>query len=204
MHPNTRTIVPHQMVPVSSESATFRHRPFLAGVYSKARNRYRPKRIRLLFVAESPPSSGGFLYFTETVGKDHLFRETMKALRLWPVSKPMKKGVNKIPLLEEFQRRRLFLVDTSPHPVDRLPGRQRRLAIHREAPRLAGRVKDLKPGAVIIVKTTIHAPVRRALQKVGLGDIVLNSKPLPFPSHGNQTRYRKQVRRLMKRLTIPE
>ncbi len=53
--------------------------------YRAAREAYRPERVRVLFIAESPPASGGFFYFVETIGKDHLFRETMKAVALWPV-----------------------------------------------------------------------------------------------------------------------
>ncbi len=42
--------------------------------YSAAREAYRPERVRVLLIAESPPASGGFFYFPETIGKDHLFR----------------------------------------------------------------------------------------------------------------------------------
>ena len=122
----------------------------------------------------------------------------MKALRLWPMSKPMKKGVDKRPFLESFQSRKFFLVDTSPLPVDKLSQRERKVTIDIEAPRLARRVKGLKPTSVIIVKKTVYAPVRNALWKVGLADRVLNSKPLPFPSHGNQRKYRRGLRRLMR------
>ncbi len=52
--------------------------------YRNAREAYKPERVRLLLIAESPPASGGYFYFEKTVGKDHLFRETMKALGLWP------------------------------------------------------------------------------------------------------------------------
>ncbi len=30
---------------------------------------YRPEMVRVLFIAESPPASGGFFYFPETIGK---------------------------------------------------------------------------------------------------------------------------------------
>ncbi len=53
--------------------------------YRVAREAYRPERVRVLLIAESPPASGGFFYFPETIGKDHLFRQTMKAMGLWPV-----------------------------------------------------------------------------------------------------------------------
>ncbi len=73
--------------------------------YAEARNKYRPDRIGVLFVAESPPSSGGYFYFENTTGKDHLFRETMKALGFWEEEKSMPKGLDKKPLLEKFSVR---------------------------------------------------------------------------------------------------
>ncbi len=51
--------------------------------YRVAREAYRPERVRVLLIAESPPASGGFFYFPKTIGKDHLFRETMKVVGLW-------------------------------------------------------------------------------------------------------------------------
>ena len=173
---------------------------FSPSAYERARSRYLPKTMRLLMVAESPPSSGGFFYFTWTIGKDHLFRETMKALELWPLTKPMVKGLDKRSLLEEFQSRGFFLVDTSPLPVDKLPPLERRRAILREAAKLSTRLKDLNPQAVAIVKKTVFAPVRDALEKNGLGPKILNSGPIPFPSHGNQREYRIQLRRLIEKI----
>lgn len=173
---------------------------FSSRVYDRARSRYLPKRIRLLMVAESPPSSGGFFYFTWTIGKDHLFRETMKALELWPLTKPMVNGLDKRSLLDEFQSRGFFLVDTSPLPVDKLPPVERRLTILREAPKLSTRVKGLDPQAVVIVKKTVYWPVREALEKNGLGPKILNAGPIPFPSHGNQSRYRIQLKRLIEKI----
>lgn len=184
----------------ASLSHTLGAKRFSAGVYERARNRYLPKAIRLLMVAESPPSSGGFFYFTRTIGKDHLFRETMKALELWPLTRPMVKGLDKRSLLEEFQSQGFFLVDTSPLPVDKLPPLERRRTILREASKLSTRVKDLEPQAVAIVKKTVYAPVRDALEKNGLGRKILNTGPIPFPSHGNQRQYRIQLIRLIRRV----
>jgi len=154
----------------------------------------------VLFVAESPPSSGGFFYFSKTIGKDHLFRETMKALSLWPLGHPLRKGLDKTGLLEEFRSRGFFLIDTCDRPVDRLSPKARRISIAREAPGLARRAKELDPGSIVIVKQTVYGPVRHALETAGLGDRVLNTEPLPFPSHGNQRRYRLRLRRLIRNM----
>src|SRR5256712_7723021 len=85
--------------------------------FNRARRKYRPRKIWILLIAESPPSSGGFFYFPMTIGKDHLFRETMKALDLWPENEPMRKGVDNRPMLQHFQSMGFYLLDTCAFPV---------------------------------------------------------------------------------------
>ena len=167
--------------------------------YSQAREEYRPDQIRVLLIAESPPSSGGYFYFPTTIGKDHLFRETMKALELWPIETPMRKGLDKRPLLEEFGSKGFFLIDTCQVPVDKLPAAQKKHEILREASGLALRAEDLHPDRIIIVKKTVYKPVREALERTGLRHRILNAKPLKFPSHGNQRDYRSSLRRLLRK-----
>src|SRR5438445_1928078 len=96
---------------------------------SRARRKYRPRKVLFLLIAESPPSSGGFFYFPMTIGKDHLFRETMKALDSWPKNEPMRKGVDKRPMLRRFQSMGLYLLDTCDFPVDKMLPWERREAI---------------------------------------------------------------------------
>lgn len=165
--------------------------------YAKARNKYRPKRIRLLFIAESPPSSGGFFYFERTIGKDHLFRDTMKALQLWPENERMGKDLDKRELLRQFRSKGFFLIDTCQSPVDKLPHQDRRRAILSAIPRVIREVSELDPENIVIVKSTIFRPVRDALERSGLRDRILNKEPLPFPSHGNQRIFRRELRHLL-------
>ena len=165
--------------------------------YAKSRGKYRPNRIRILLIAESPPSSGGYFYFPITIGKDHLFRETMKALGLWPAETPMRKGLDKRPLLEEFRTKGFFLIDTCQSPVDKLDSKERKHEILRGASGLARRAEGLHPDHIIVIKKTVYRPVREALEWKGLGEKILNNKPLKFPSHGNQRGYRSSLRRLL-------
>src|SRR5438445_10677679 len=104
-------------------------KPLNTANFSRARRKYRPRKVRLLLIAESPPSSGGFFYFPRTIGKDHLFRETMKALDLWPKNEPMRKGVDKRSMLRRFQSMGLYLLDTCEFPVDKMLPWERREAI---------------------------------------------------------------------------
>ena len=167
--------------------------------YSSLRSHYKPSRTRLLFIAESPPSSGGYFYFHHTIGKDHLFRETMKALQLWPIRKPMRKGFDKSELLAWFCSMGFFLIDTCEVPVDRLSDGQRKAKIEAGAASIPARLQTLNPDWIVIVKKTVFGPVKDALEAAGLHKIVLNKTPLPFPSHGYQKEYRTRLRRLIEK-----
>ena len=172
-------------------------------LFDKARREYRPSRIRLLMIAESPPSSGGFFYFPQAIGKDHLFRETMKSIGLWPQTAGMHRGINKVPMLRGFQSMGFYLIDSSTDPVDKMPNRARRDAIKHQLPRLVEDVKRADPSNIVIVKSSIYGPVKSALEEAGFGSRVLNDQPIPFPSHGNQKEYRTIMSRLLTKIGLP-
>jgi len=156
--------------------------------------------VKLLWIAESPPTSGSYFYFQRTTGKDHLFRETMRAVGLWPEKEIMKKGLDKQSLLERFRSKGYFLIDTCSYPVDKLPDRERRRAILHGTSGVVQLVSELNPDGIIIVKSNIYEPVKHALETWGLAEKILNQKPLPFPSHGRQQSYRKQISNIMRNL----
>ena len=164
-------------------------------LFEKARRKYRPSKIRLLMIAESPPSSGGFFYFPKTIGKDHLFRETMKTVGLWPQSTPMRGGVDTTPMLRGFQSMGFYLIDSSAYPVDKMSNSERMEAIRDQLPRLVKDMKRANPPCIVIVKSSIFGPVKSALEEAGFGSRVLNHQPIPFPSHGNQQEYRTMMGR---------
>ncbi len=165
--------------------------------FETIRRRYRPRKTRVLLIAESPPSSGGFFYCPRTIGKDHLFRETMKALDFWPIDRKMPAGVDKRPLLERFLSMGLYLMDSSAVPVDKMSYRSRKSAILSGLPRLVHDVQEVNPSGIVIVKSSIFTPVNEALSRAGLEDGILNEGPIPFPSHGSQKRYRSMLRKAL-------
>jgi hypothetical protein len=170
-----------------------------AADFSRARRNYRPRKVRFLLIAESPPTSGGFFYFDTTIGKDHLFRETMKALKLWPQDEVMRRGVDKRPMLRRFQSMGFYLVDTCLFPVDKLSPIARRRAVLSQTPRLVKDVIEANPDRILVVKSSIFTPVSKALSESGLWPRVLNAGPVPFPSHGNQGPYRSMLRRAVRK-----
>jgi hypothetical protein len=171
-------------------------------VFDRARRKYRPRKVRLLLIAESPPSSGGFFYFGTTIGKDHLFRETMKALEFWPKDESMRKGVDKRSMLRRFQSMGLYLLDTCVFPVDKSRPSERRKAVLTQTRRLVNDVIKANPLNIFIVKSSIFNPVSVALREASLLTRVLNTGPVPFPSHGNQRVYRSMLRRAMSKARL--
>jgi hypothetical protein len=122
----------------------------------------------------------------------------MKALGFWPLYRPMRKGCDKRPMLKQFLSRGFFLIDTCELPVDKLRPRQRRISTIQGALTLPKRVRELDPGRILIVKKTVFKPVKQVLTDEGFGDRILNARPLPFPSHGHQRKFRTTMRRLVK------
>lgn len=163
----------------------------------RLRHSYKPSKIRFLFIAESPPNSGGFFYNPKTIGRDSLFAETMRTLRLWPENKTMSKGFDKRPLLKRFQSMKYYLLDSSQTPVDKLGFRERNRKVRGEIPRLIREIKKLKPDKIVLVKKNVFQIVGPALVKEDFAVRVLNKTFLAFPSHGNQLKYRRHLRRLL-------
>src|SRR2546422_6763606 len=164
--------------------------------YTASRNKYKPNKVNVLLIAESPPSSGGYFYSETTIGKDHLFRETMKALQFWPVDRPMRKGCDKQRMLKRFRSIGFFLIDTCELPVDKLQPRQRRISTIQAASTLPRRVRELNPTRILIVKKTVFKPARQSLIEAGLGDRILNTKTLSFPSHRHHRKILTMIHRI--------
>jgi len=172
----------------------------MSQAYISVRDEYKPcGQTRFLLIAESPPASGGYFYFDKATGRDNLFRETMKALALFPENgRKMQKDFDKVPLLKEFQSRGFFVVDASYSPVDKIPkSRERKRIIIRDIPRLVNETMKLNPEKIIIIKKSIFEPARKALEQAGFSEKILNKAPLPFPSHGHQRTYRMRLRELV-------
>jgi hypothetical protein len=121
----------------------------------------------------------------------------MKALELWPNDRPMGKGCDKRPMLSQFRSLGLFLIDTCELPIDKLQPGQRRISTVQGASTLPKRVRELDPSRILIVKKTVFNPVKQVLSDAGFGKRILNTRPLPFPSHGNQRKFRLMMRRLV-------
>src|SRR5277367_2407972 len=116
------------------------------------RKRYRPVRVKILFVGESPPASGRFFYQADS----GLYRAVRDAFAIvFP-------DVGDSEFFESFQAQGCYLVDLCGKPVDRLPRNQRMRACLDGEVRLARILKRLRPEIVITMVRSIAGNVRRS------------------------------------------
>ena len=146
--------------------------------YELIRDKYRPRRVRVLFVGESRPSGGRFFY----CGDSLLVKHTAEAFseRYGPFPD--------IPsFLVRFKSLGCFLVDLVPNPVNHLPPQRRQRRRRAGVPALAATLAKTRPLVIIVVMTAIAAHVRRAAVRGGVASTPLHV--LPFPAMGHQRRY---------------
>lgn len=151
-----------------------------AADYERLREQYRPQRLRVLLIAESPPDPGsGHLrfFYAPRLAIDNLYRSVALAIY----------GESVRPLLADKPRvlRRLtadgfWLIDAVDTPVNKLRPSERAVAIRKSLPDLLERCRVLAPErGVITCKKNIYDEVAPTLRAAGVA--VLNTRPLPFP-----------------------
>jgi hypothetical protein len=173
--------------------------------YDTLRQQYRPKHIKILFIAESPPpaseiQSSRHFYRSDTIRvEDRLFTNTIKALypeasnMTEPEIQPQKEawlrrlqsdGYYMIEALETSQR----------HSVTK-PERQTR--IRAALPRLIERVKELagQDTKIILIKSNVFDVAAKPLRQAGF--TVLNNELVDYPGRFNQRDYRQKISSLL-------
>ncbi len=134
----------------------------------RLRSRYRPARVRILFVGESPPASGRFFYQADS-GLYRAIRDTFRAaLPALP-----EEG-----FLDSFRNLGCYLVDLCGDPVDRLSPERRKQACREGEFRLTRMLKELRPEVVIVVIRSITKNVRRAQESANWTGLHIE---LPYP-----------------------
>jgi hypothetical protein len=134
----------------------------------KLRRRYLPLRVRVLFVGESPPSSGRFFY-NEDSGLYRAVRDTL--LRAIP-------SLRDVDFLPAFHDLGCYLVDLCGEPVDHLKRKQRTYACQEGEAHLQRTIQRLKPEIIVTVVRSIAPNVRRVLESA---DWKGQHLELPYP-----------------------
>ena len=144
----------------------------------RLRKHYRPDRVRILFVGESPPASGRFFYQADS----GLYR-AVKDTFLRPF--PSLRGAD---FLDSFCSLGCYLVDLCGEPVDNLTHGARRQACRKGETRLAQKIRELRPQTIVTVVRSIRENVKRARERAGWSGPHLE---LPYPGrwHRHRTKF---------------
>lgn len=163
--------------------------------YHNLRAKYKPRRLRLVIIAESPPASGRYFYdLTGGVGEP-LFRAMMKdVLGISPVTK--EEGLTK------FAKAGYLLVDATYVPVNRsFTPKERNAKILKDYPLLLKDLNSLLPSKrtrILLIKVNVCQLLDAPLQSDGF-NIINQGDTVPFPAFGQQGRFRRVIKKLLRK-----
>lgn len=166
---------------------------------SKLRERYKPERIKVLFIAESPPKSAHdkvrFFYNPDQELWDHMYRAVMKVVFPEFVHRQGEKEL----WLRKFQSLGFYLIDATDRPVNHLSPTERRREL---TAAVEGKLVEIKSlitpdTPIILVKKNIFSAFSVPLLQAGYN--VIHGSFLPFPSHGHQARFIKACRNCLRK-----
>jgi hypothetical protein len=164
------------------------------------RRKYRPERITVLFVAESPPESSDdqlrFFYNSREERWDYLYRAVMKAL--FPEEFEYHSG-EKEKWLRRFQEAGCYLIDATDRPVNRPSPAERRRALELAVEPTLNKIRRLVSPAtpIVLVKKNVFYAFNRPLRDAGYN--VIHESFLPFPSHGWQGEFLRRCRACLRK-----
>jgi hypothetical protein len=141
----------------------------------RLRRSFRPERIRLLFIGESPPASGRFFYSANS----GLYRAMHAAFQIAGTE------VDDENFLARFQARGYYLMDLCRKPVDHLDPIERRAMRKAGETFLTRELKRLQPGMIAPVLRSIVGNVENAAARANWQGEVLQ-----FPYPGRWSRHR--------------
>ncbi len=145
------------------------------------REKFKPEKVRVLLVGESPPAEGTFFYDRSlmTTYTKNAFESALD-----------KRFQSNVEFFEHMKEIGFYLEDLSQVPIDKLPSSEREAKLVEESEQFAERVALLNPEAVVIILRKIEKIVRQALAEAGSTAQVY---VLPFPGNGHQTKYKAQL-----------
>jgi len=177
----------------------------MAESYNTIRQNYKPKNIKVLFIAESPPpapdiQSSRQFYYTDRIRKDdRLFTNTIRAL--YPEAADMTEQSleeTKVEWLRRFQKDGFYMIealeDSQEHEVTKKLRQER---IRAAVPKLIERVTSLAQAdtKLILIKSNVYDVAAEPLKDAGFN--VLNTSLVDYPGHFNQRAYREKIAKLL-------
>ena len=130
--------------------------PLVRQTQERLRRAYLPRKVRILFVGESPPASQRFFYQADS----GLYRAMRAAV---VAALPTIVDLDDAEFLEAFCDLGCYLVDLCEQPVDRFASAKRRAQCAKGEVNLSHTLAALRPGQIITVVRSIGPNVERAV-----------------------------------------
>ncbi len=167
--------------------------------FQKARKKYRPNVIKVLFLAEAPPDkdSDRFFYFEVVSYHDSLFWELMRFV--FPKETKEKKTSDLRPekseFLMKFMKKGYYLEDSMGSPFGkRLSSNQKVKLITANQKRLLRKLNKLLPDKripIILIANPVYIANYQYLSDEGFN--VINKNPITFPFSNHQDTFRREI-----------
>jgi hypothetical protein len=163
---------------------------------AQAADRYKPARIKTIFVAEAPPDSADrYFYFEQIAGQDSLWVNLMRTLYPAEFGKTADERPRKAQWLKRFADDGYFLIDAGKRPIAQItPSFQREALIAADAHSRIEEIRVLAPEAIVLIKKTVFEGLAESFKQAGLP--VLNKSPIPFPGSGQQGNFYHEMKKL--------
>lgn len=179
--------------------------------YERVRQKYKPKHIKMLLIAESPPpeantDSSRHFYRSDKIRRDdRLFINTIKAIYPEAAGKTEAQlEPEKEQWLRKFQADGRYMIEaldkSLPHEVTK---QQRQELIRENLPNLLEKVQKLAAPdtKIILIKSNVFDVAAEPLRQAGF--TVLNKELLDYPGQFNQRAYREKLAKLTHAIMNP-
>ncbi len=176
--------------------------------YETIRSQYRPAKIKVLLIAESPPpapdvQSSRQFYYTDRIRRDdRLFTNTIRALYPDAIDLTEKElEQDKQQWLQRFQHDGWYMIEALDISMEHEITKQRRQEhITGVLPTLIKKVQHLADPdtGIILIKSNVFDVAADPLRQAGLR--VLNTELVDYPGRFNQQRYRDKLAALAKNI----
>ena len=168
-------------------------------IYKEAAEKFLPEKIKVLFIAESPPANGSFFYFK--FSKKEILLSTITTALLGD-GKGYTKNDSKIEFLKILKDKGYFLIDAVDYPINTTGDRSRELIIQKEIESLTDKLKELESRnkidnhtKIILIKKSVFNVLNNTLKQKGYN--VLNNAKVDFPKYYNDRDTIREIRNLL-------
>lgn len=155
-----------------------------------ATQKYRPEKVHILFMAESPPGAPDRHFYFEDVSRaDTLWVQTTRGLYPEEFGVTAQERKHKKAWLERFQQDGYWMLEAVPHPID---GKKKEAQIRDNTQRVLAEIQAAAPTHVILVATPVYRVLQPPLAAAGIS--LPQPQAVPFPSRGQQGRFQTALK----------